>query len=153
MEEVPTLIADLAVASRQFLLGTTPPMAALLPAVNLLMCRLDLLFGVPRETRVLNRGPIGEDSKGLHPQVNANGFHLRVEGQSRVHLIRCTEDCIPLVALALDGAGLDLPLDLSVQFDFDVTNLGEAQPSAEELITALRVRKAVIYVDTFGPLS
>jgi len=46
---------------------------------------------------------------------------------------------MPLVALALDGAGLYLPLDLTVQFDFDVTNLGEAQPIADELIAALRV--------------
>ena len=82
MEEVPTLIADLAVASRQFLLGTTAPMAALLPPVNLLMCRLDLLFGVPIEARVLNRGPIGEDSKGLHPQVNADSDLPPLGGRS-----------------------------------------------------------------------
>src|SRR5207245_1280661 len=111
----------------------------------------DLHFRVTRVARVLNRGAIGKDCKRLDTQVNADGFERGMKDTGGIELIFTGKDGKPLVAFPFDGAGLDLALDLAVQLDLEVTNLGEVQAIPDEFIAPLWVGEAIIAVATFEP--
>ena len=151
MEKVAATVADFAVQARQFFLGASSAMTALLAAVDFAMSCLDLLFGVPIEAWTFNALSIGEHSKGLHAQINANGFLRRRKGHRWVKLILRAEESIPLFSFSLHGTGLDLAYDLPMQLDLDVTNLGKAQSFPDELVAALGIGETHIAIRVLEP--
>jgi hypothetical protein len=74
MQKVPASMAHFAIESGQVFLGTLAPVTAFFAPMELLMCDLDLLFGVLIVPWIRNLRAIGEHRKGFHTQVNADGF-------------------------------------------------------------------------------
>ncbi len=63
--------------------------------------------------------------------------------------ILSSKDCVPLISLSFDRAGLDASFDLAMKFDLDVTNFAEMEPLVDDFIATLWVGKAIIAVSTF----
>src|SRR5207248_2189780 len=120
-------MTHLAVQSRQRGFGACATMTALFAPMDLLMRRLDPLFGVPIVPRVLNGLSSGEHGKGLDAQINPYFLLGGMEYAGGVQLVLGGKDGEPLIPLPFDGAGLDLAPDLSVQLDLEVSNFGEMQ--------------------------
>src|SRR6266571_5119869 len=96
--------------------------------------------------------PYSEATAALYAAYLQERRLLRwMEGHRGVKLVLGGEDRIPLVAFSLDGTRLDLALDLTMQFDLDVSNLRKMQALANDLVATLRVREAIIAVTALEP--
>src|SRR5215471_16740963 len=72
-----------------------------------------------------------------------------MESRGWIEFILSSKDRIPLISFSFDRARLDSAFDLTMQFDFDVTNFAKMEPLVDDLIAPLRVGERVVSIPAF----
>src|SRR2546429_997475 len=149
VQEIPSFVTCFSVESRQFFLGTVTPMTAFLAPCDLFVSLFDLVFCIAVDTWVFYEDAIGESSKGVDTQIDANFFFRRMEDHRWIERIFCGENSVPLLSLSFDSTGLDRAFHLTMQFDLDMSNLGEMQTFVDDFVPALWIGEGIIAVSRF----
>jgi len=123
VQEVCSLVADLAMGTGHGLHGLFPAMTPTLLARQGRLQLLQLLLGLPIVARVLDTLSRGERGKVGHSQVNAHILIANIQGFRLADLAR--KASVPLLSLALDRERFDRACHVSMQMQFDGSDLPE----------------------------
>ena len=119
--EISALIGCLLVQARNALAGLAAAIRTFLLPGERPLRSAELLLGVPVVVRWLHGLTFGGNEEALEPEVYA--YHCTLFGRCGRLPEVTREDNVPLSAAALDGDGLDSPLDRAVQLDLDVADV------------------------------